>query len=330
MTEEKKYYTTEEAAKMLNKSKATIYNYIQKGLLVPLPDHKWRMLNTRVFPKEQVEELARKQEKKLGLTTTEAAKFLGVSRSTLHKLVKEGTIPAVQGTYRGRQIFYINQIDLEQFAGENAAYLQSERLKRRHYYDKERNIAFFQKFSTKAGREARLVFDTGGRWAFLFPDTHEVKSYEEGIFKEELAPSYELNYGKQNTSPGFLKMILPAKHPLTMEFFDMVYQQYEISNLLLHFDPADYDTLNDVEIHLKKTVLKEVPEHLFRFLDRYVTKGSLLYDKEGYLFIETDIETLTISLPKNLKEKIKKEGEKEGISMQEVVLRILAERNWEE
>ncbi|WP_281181753.1 helix-turn-helix domain-containing protein [Pseudobacillus wudalianchiensis] len=116
-----------------------------------------------------MEELARKQEKKLGLTTTEAAKFLGVSRSTLHKLVKEGTIPAIQGTYRGRQIFYINPIDLEQFAGENAAYLQSERLKRRDYYDKERNIAFFQKFSTKEGREARLVFDSGGRWHSCFP-----------------------------------------------------------------------------------------------------------------------------------------------------------------
>ncbi|OCA90306.1 hypothetical protein A8F95_21160 [Bacillus wudalianchiensis] len=164
----------------------------------------------------------------------------------------------------------------------------------------------------------------------MFPDTHEIKSYEEGVFKEELKPSYELNYGKPNTGPGFLKMVLPAKHPLTMEFFDIVYQQYELSNLLLHFTPTDYDALNEVEIHIKKTVLKEVPEHLFRFLDRYVAKGSLQYDKEGYLFIETDMETLTISLSKNLKEKIKKEAEGEGISMQEVILRILAERNWEE
>ena len=57
---------------------------------------------------------------------------------------------------------------------------------------------------------------------------------------------------------------------------------------------------------------------------------SLLYDKEGYLFMETDMETLTISLLKNLKEKLKREGGREGISMQEVVLQILAERNWEE
>jgi len=230
MSEERNYYTTEEAAKILNKTKATIYNYIRKGILVPLPNHKWRMLNTRVFPKEQVDELAEKQEKKLGLTTTEAAKFLGVSRSTIHKLVKEGAIPSVEGTYRGRNISYIGQADLEQFAAEHNHYLQSERLKKRNYYDKKKSIAFLQKFSTEEGREARLVLDADGKWAFLFPDTHEVISYEEGIYKEELKPSYELKYGKQNTSPGFMKIVLPAKHPLTMEFFDLLYQQYELSN----------------------------------------------------------------------------------------------------
>ena len=65
MTKYEEYYTVDEAAATLGRTKSTIYKYIQQGKLTPLKDHKWRMLPGALIPKSQVNNLLEKNRKKI-------------------------------------------------------------------------------------------------------------------------------------------------------------------------------------------------------------------------------------------------------------------------
>lgn len=329
MTKYDDYYTTEEAAELLNKSKATIYKYIKEGKLTPLQDHRWRMLRTKVFPKEQVDSLAEIQEKKLGLTTTEAANRLGVHRSTLYKFVKDGILPSIKGTMKGREVSFIKEEDLEKFSLENADYLNKEQLKKRSYLDSGTNTALFQKFESESGKVARIIFNKNGETAFLFED-NDICPYEVGIYKYELRPSYSLNSSnEQNKNPGYAKFIMPAKAQLTWEFLDYMYQQVNTVNILINMDSMEFDHLNNLEIYVKRAAISDVSVRLYEYLLRYVKEGELYYQNDGFLLIDTDIDSLTLYIPKKIKERMKERAIETGTSMQELALQVLQDVDWE-
>ncbi|OAH56837.1 hypothetical protein AWH48_19620 [Domibacillus aminovorans] len=324
MEDRNDYYTTKEVAALLNKSVPTIYKYVREGKLTPLPDHKWRMQSTRLFPKDQVEELKEKQEKKLGLTTSEAADYLGITRSTLFRFIKEEKIPSVKGTLRGREVSYINEEDLQRYAKENFDYLEQERIKKRTFYDKKQNIAFYQRFSSSKIEEARLIWDEKGEWQFLLLPSRKVVSYNEGIYKYDLCPFYSLTYGKNLTSPGFAKVTLPLNHPLTMQFIDLVYQQCDLSNVYIDFNEAFPHEMSEMSLLLKNTIFDNTNETISQYVKMHLVEGSLQINSES-MRIESDEVIFTLHMSKMLKDQIKRSAEEQRISMQEIANQILME-----
>ncbi|OMP65621.1 helix-turn-helix domain-containing protein [Domibacillus epiphyticus] len=322
MTDQNNFYTTKETAAILGKTVPTIYKYIREGKLTPLPDHKWRMQATRLFPKEQVEELKEKQEKKLGFTTTEAADFLGITRSTLLRFVKEEKIPSMKGTLRGREVSYIAEVDLQQFATENKTYLEQKRIQKRDYYDKKLNIAYYQRYSSESIEDARLVWDENGEWSFLLYPSRQLVSYNEGIYKHDLHPAYQVTYGKNMTTPGFAKITLPYDHPFTMQFMDILYQQCDLSNIYVDVHSASLGKQSAIDIMVKNSIFESVDEGLSRFVELHIVEGSVQIIGDR-IKIESNEEILTLHVEKSLKEQLKKAAEDQDTSMQEIANQIL-------
>lgn len=322
MTKYEEYYTVDEAAATLGRTKSTIYKYIQQGKLTPLEDHKWRMLPGALIPKSQVNNLLEKQEKKLGMTISEAAIKLDVHSSTIKRFINDGLLPSTIGTWRGKTVSFIEEDDLDHFFLNNEEYLRTEKLKRRDYYIKAQNIAYLQKFSSKNGLEARLLIDQEKNLQFLFPNTKELISFEEGIYKYELAPSYSLKFEVDTpTSPGQSIFSIPRYHPYTFEFLDTFYQENNIANMYLDFTNESFLT-----IYLRNTKIQGVSSSLYTFFHNHIIEGRCDYDEEQELMmVDAEIDTLMINLPKEIKDKIKRKADENKISMQKLVITILKE-----
>lgn len=315
------FYTIEQAAEILNRTRSTIYKYIQQGKIKPKEDHKWRMLPGTLIPKAQIDELATMQEEKKGYSFAEAADILGIHRTTVKRLADEGRIPYFKSNWRGREVSFINKEDLNTFKEQNQGYLDTERLKRRDFYLKDKNLGFYQKFLSPAGLEARLLVNEKRKLKFLFPNTKEVISYEEGIYKYELTPAYKLTSNDMNTSPGVAYFKLPRFNSFTFSIIDSLYSQSSISNLYMDHLQEDY-----LSLYVKNLVINDILYPVARFLDDHIQKGSCYYNEENQILsIESDVESLMVHLPKGLKDSIKQIAETQKISMQELAKRILEE-----
>lgn len=323
MSEEINNYTVKEAAAILEKTIPTIYSYIRKGKLQTIPLPKWRRKG-HLIPKEQVESLLRQQqeERRAGWTTAKVATFLGLSRTTVHRLIHEGKLPATKGTMSGKEAFYVDEQSVRLFAQEQEEYLQKERLKRRSFYDKEKNIAFYQHFSSPSVQEARLIWNHEREWSFLIIPTHESIPYNEGVYKQGLTPAYEIRYGEPSSMPGLAKIVMPLNHPLTMKCMDIIYSQCDIINLYMD---VDIISTNSLTLKMRQSILKDVPESVSTFMKDRLKEGVIRIEGETML-IASDIELLTIQLPIKLKDKLRKSSEAENKDMQDIIVECLEEK----
>ncbi|MFL0364589.1 MULTISPECIES: helix-turn-helix domain-containing protein [Pseudobacillus] len=315
-----KGYTIEEAATILNKSKSTIYKYIKEGKLTLLT--YWEKRGMRLLSKKDVENLAKEQkDEKLGWTTAETAQFLGLSRSTIQHFIHEGQLPAIKGKMQGKDAYYIKEEDVRIFGKKHERYIRREYIKRRPFYDREHNIALYQRFSSPSINEARLIWDKKKKWQFMILPTREILSFHEGIYRHLLTPDYALTYGEQIGHPGLATATLPLDHPLTFQWIDIIYQQSDLANIYFEFDAVSPTMLT---IKLKNTVFENVSLQLSSFLKERIEEGRIEVTGKQVL-IESGMDLMTIQLPSKLKEKIRQKAEKEKTNMQKVVLNILDE-----
>jgi hypothetical protein len=99
---------------------------------------------------------------------------------------------------------------------------------------------------------------------------------------------------------------------------DLIYQHVKAANLYI-------EMIEDrLVLHMKDTILHGVSDELGYFLKRQLVQGRARYSSEHEaLSIESDEELLSVYLPREIKEWLKKEAEEKSTNMQEIAGEII-------
>ncbi|PHG70951.1 excisionase, partial [Bacillus cereus] len=106
--------TTKEAADLLGVTVQTILKKEKDGLIECVYKDNWKQFGSKIFYLEDIERLKNKNEVK-GLSTKEVAEILNVAPSTIFTYIKSGKLPATMVEKRGKQVYIIDEEDLEIF-----------------------------------------------------------------------------------------------------------------------------------------------------------------------------------------------------------------------
>jgi excisionase family DNA binding protein len=311
------YYTTKQVAEVLNKSIPTIYKYIQDEKLIPVEDF-WRANRGKLFDKEAVDAFKQTLDGNSGMTISEAAVYLETTRSAVQTYLDEGLIPFDKKEWRNKDVTYIQKMDLDEFKETSQRRMQQDRIKQRIFYDRKKNYAFYQRFSSDKISEARLI-RMKDQWAFLILPSGEHVSFNEGIYKFELTPDYPLTFGKRTGTPGYAKIsALPLHYSLTRHFIDLLYQQGSIANIYMDIQESH------ISIMLKELSFHDVSEGMAPFLESKLTEGQLITHQKQ-IKIESSETNLSLAVSNDIKNKIKEMADQQDTSMQEIASRIIEE-----
>ncbi|WP_050184483.1 helix-turn-helix domain-containing protein [Domibacillus robiginosus] len=315
------FYTTKEAAEHLGKSAVTIGHYIRIGKLTPVED-LWGGHRGHLFEKSAVDQLKAEldKEKPTGIMTGEAAAYLGVTRAVLQSYLQEQLIPFQKITWRSREVAIIQKADLELFQEVHKERLVEDRLKQRLFYDRKKQLAFYQRFSSGTIQEARLIQNEQKEWLFLIMDTNTQISFEEGVYKHELKPDYTLSFGKRTGTPGYAKLTLPLQLSFTRQFLDLLYEQFDLSNVYMDIRAEN----NSLILYVKDVLFSGVEnaETLGHFLESKIEEGFVASNAHQ-IRIESAEKSLSIYLPAHIKKKIKQAATEQGTTMQEIAKNII-------
>lgn len=318
MIEGTSHLTTQQAATILGVTEKTIYNYVKDKKLKPKNIDNWQIEGFYYFASEDIERLLEAQ-KRPGKTTSEVAEMLGVSSTTIFRYIKDGKLPATQGTLNGRTVYFIKEEDAENF---NTSHIQANKRKKKDFYSKKIGYALFQLFVQEdTGSSARIISINGAEGVALTNNDQEITLEE--LKKLKYSPAYSLNH-KPNTKKGFVKFIFKKPHhqvkSAVYRILDLFYAHTGPLNMRIQIND------DEMVVEVKPTFLpinKNDYITEIEIMNHHLKEGKVLTRLKG-IMIDTKFEGLHINFPEMLKAQIKQRASLEGKSMEEVVIECLS------
>ncbi|KZE67968.1 hypothetical protein AWM68_17500 [Fictibacillus phosphorivorans] len=307
--------TTKDAAEKLGVKSSTIHKYVKEGKLKPVYGDNWHIDATKLFYEDDVLEL-KKELAKPGISTGEAAELLGLHKTTITQYINKGLIHAEKKTYRGRELNFISPEELERF---KLSYESKQKRERKDFYDKETGYAWFQSFEDKEGnRNNRILLNQNGD-PYLSTSQNEDISIED-IKPEGYKPVYLIKDHDYIHKRGYAKFTFKPSEDV-YSIIELFYRNLGPKNLKLNLREDHF-----IEVEVKPILIKEeINEIQLSTLNNSLEEGNIIVRHDG-VFIDSDLEIITIAAPSGLKKKIKQDSEKDNISMEDVVLNILKEK----
>lgn len=315
----KEYVTTDEAAKILGVSTQTIYKYEKEQKLTSLYDHKWRMRKTKLFKREDVELLKQKFDKP-GLTTGEAAEQAGVTPATILTYIKKEQLPAFMKKYKGKDLYFIKQEDLNEFLSSKEFQIQEKKRERKQFYDKDKGYVLYQSLQTENGQLARILeLDREGKVVTSDGESLNLQQAKEQGF----TPVNGIVDHPYSTKRGYAKFRFVKPHNIVSNIYDIIeafYQNAGPQNIRLNTED-EYIVMEVKPVSLPFT--KEKDQSIINLIQHYLIEGKIIFDIEG-IFIESDLEPFIIHIPSDMKEFIRKKASAENKSMEELAIQAFS------
>ncbi|MGG0262521.1 helix-turn-helix domain-containing protein, partial [Bacillus mycoides] len=161
--------TTKEAADLLGVTVQTILKKEKDGLIECVYKNNWKQFGSKIFYLEDIERLKNKEEVK-GLSTKEAAEILNVAPSTIFTYIKSGKLPATMVEKRGKQVYLIDEEELEIFMLD---YEKAKTKERKTFITKiqDKDIYLYQLLRhLHTGKTARVIEINGADGKILTED----------------------------------------------------------------------------------------------------------------------------------------------------------------
>ncbi|NRD80969.1 helix-turn-helix domain-containing protein [Bacillus sp. BRMEA1] len=311
----KEFVTTDEAAEILGVSTQTIYKYEKEKKLSSLYDHKWRMRKTKLFKREDVEQL-KQSFNKPGLTTGEAAERVGVTPATIHTYIKKDQLPAFIHHYKGKDLYFIKEEDLNEFLSSKEFQLQEKKRERKQFYDKDSGFILYQSLKTVNGQLARILeLDGVGKVVTSDGESLTLQQAMERGFE----PCTKIADHPYSTKRGYAKFRFIKPHNINSAIYDILeacYQHAGPQNIRLNTED-EYIVMEVKPVSLPFT--KERDSSIINLIQNYIIEGKIIYDLDG-IFIESDLEPFIIHIPSEMKEFIRKKAASENKSMEELAI----------
>jgi excisionase family DNA binding protein len=315
MTNEKETLTTKEAAELLKVQPSTIHKYVKDGKLEPVYVTNWQIDATKLFFKEDIEKL--KQEfSKPGITTGEAAELLGIHHTTISQYIQKGLIKAEKKPYKGRDIYFIEPEEIENFKSTHEFKRKKEQ---KEFFDKETGFAWFQSFTDVHGNQNNRILLDGEGEALLVRDNGK-KITLNNIVAAGYSPVVSIPDIDYISKRGYAKFIFNQT--------DLFYSIIEL--FYLHLGPKNMKVSlqedRTLKVEIKPIYIKsQLPNEILQELRISLLEGSISNRLDG-IVINSDLETITVAVPSELKELIRKEAEVTQRTIEEVVLSVLKDK----
>ncbi|MEF7638180.1 helix-turn-helix domain-containing protein [Bacillus thuringiensis] len=310
--------TTKEAADLLGVTIQTILKKEKDGLIECVYKDNWKQFGSKIFYLEDIERLKNKEEVK-GLSTKEAAEILNVAPSTIFTYIKSGKLPATMVEKRGKQVYVIDEEDLEIF---QLDYEKTTTKERKTFITKiqDEEIYLYQLLTHQHTRKkARVIEINGGDGKIL---TEEEEIFPLSAYKEHNYSFEPFQKQAVITKRGYLSFSFKKPqlfNSITYNLINLFYKELGVTNMRLTI------TSDTIKLEIKPFILQVNPLHFqeeIRYLHSHMKSGSILPHVEGVYF-RSNIEPLTFHADYEFKQKVVQMAADASMGQEEFLLQAV-------
>ncbi|ANS52270.1 excisionase [Bacillus thuringiensis] len=308
--------TTKEAADILGVTTQTLLKKEKEGVLACVYKENWKQFGSKIFYLEDIERLRQKEEGTKGLSTKEAAEILDVAPSTIFTYIKSGKLPATMVEKRGKQVYLIDEEELEIFMLD---YEKTKTKEKKTFMTKvqEEDIYLYQIFTHQnTGKTARVIEINGADGKILTEDEEifPLSTYKEREYSFEPFHKQAVITKRGYVSFSFKKPQL--FHSITYNLINLFYKELGVTNMRLS---VSSDT---IKLEIKPFVLQVDPlqfQEEIKYLHSHMKSGTILPHVEG-IYFKGNVESLTFHADHEFKQKIVKMAADADIGQEEFLL----------
>ncbi|MDT3499040.1 helix-turn-helix domain-containing protein [Bacillus toyonensis] len=310
--------TTKEAADLLGVTVQTILKKEKAGLIECVYKNNWKQFGSKIFYLEDIERLKNKDEVK-GLSTKEAAQILNVAPSTIFTYIKSGKLPATMVEKRGKQVYLIDEEELEIFMLD---YEKNKTKERKTFITKiqDEDIYLYQLLRhLHTGKIARVIEINGADGKILTEDEEifPLSTYKEHDFSFEPLQKQAVITKRGYLSFSFKKPQL--FNSITYNLINLFYKELGVTNMRLTI------TSDTIELEIKPFVLQIEPlqfQEEIKHLHFHMKSGTILPHVEG-IYFKSNVEPLTFHADHEFKQKVVRMAADAGIGQEEFLLQAV-------
>ncbi|OUB26315.1 excisionase [Bacillus thuringiensis serovar yunnanensis] len=310
--------TTKEAADLLGVTVQTILKKEKDGLIECVYKNNWKQFGSKIFYLEDIERLKNKDEVK-GLSTKEAAEILNVASSTVFSYIKSGKLPATMVEKRGKQVYLINEEELEIFMLD---YEKTKTNERKTFITKiqDEDIYLYQLLRhSHTGKIARVIEINGADGKVL---TEDEEIFPLSTYKEHDYFFEPIQKQAVITKRGYLSFLFKKPqlvNSITYNLINLFYKELGVTNMRLNISS---DT---IRLEIKPFVLQIEPlqfQEEIKYLHSHMKSGMIIPHVEG-IYFKSNVEPLTFHADYEFKKKVIQMAENAGMGQEEFLLQAV-------
>ncbi|OPA10899.1 helix-turn-helix domain-containing protein [Bacillus cereus] len=310
--------TTKEAADLLGVTVQTILKKEKDGLIECVYKDNWKQFGSKIFYLEDIERLINKNEVK-GLSTKEVAEILNVAPSTIFTYIKSGKLPATMIEKRGKQVYLIDEEELEIFMLD---YEKTKTKERKTFITKiqQEEIYLYQLLTHKhTGKTARVIEFNGADGKVL---TEDEEMFLLSTYKEHDYSFEPFNKKAVITKRGYLSFLFKKPqlfHSITYNLINLFYKELGVTNMRLSISS---DT---IRLEIKPLVLQIDPlqfQEEVKYLHSHMKSGTILPHVEG-IYFKSNVEPLTFHADYEFKQRVVQMAADAGMGQEEFLLQAV-------
>ncbi|MED0970798.1 helix-turn-helix domain-containing protein [Bacillus paramycoides] len=310
--------TTKEAADLMGVTVQTILKKEKEGLIECVYKDNWKQFGSKIFYLEDIERLMNKEEVQ-GLSTKEAAEILNVAPSTIFTYIKSGKLPATMVEKRGKQVYAIDEEELEIF---QLNYKKTTTKERKAFITKihDTDTYLYQLITHQHTEKSARIIEINGTDGKIITEDEEIFPLSK---YKELGYSFK-PFKKQAviTKRGYLSFTFKKPqlfHSISYNLINLFYKELGVTNMRLTTMP---DT---IKLEIKPFVLQVDPlqfQEEIKYLHSHMKSGSILPHVEG-IYFKSNVEPLTFHADHEFKQKVVKMANDAGMGQEDFLLQAV-------
>ena len=310
--------TTKEAANLLGVTVQTILKKEKDGLIECVYKDNWKQFGSKIFYLEDIERLKNINKVK-GLSTKEVAEILNVAPSTIFTYIKSGKLPATMVEKRGKQVYLIDEEELEIFMLD---YEKTKTKERKTFITKiqDEDIYLYQLLTHQHNGKTARVIEINGADGKILTEDEEIFSLS--TYKEHDYTFEPFIKKAVITKRGYLSFSFKKPqlfNSITYNLINLFYKELGVTNMRLSI-------LSDtIRLEIKPFVLQVDPlqfQEEIRYLHSHMKSGTILPHVEG-IYFKSNVEPLTFHADHEFKQKVVQMAAEAGMRQEEFLLQAV-------
>jgi len=265
-----------------------------------------------------IEEFAKDYKRPEGHTLSEVSKIVGLHVTTLQKHIKDGTLDASKIDFKGKATYFVSNESLASFQEED--YVNKSKAKRKSFFTRDKQFYLYQSFRNETTNDYGRIVEIEYNIPTLLT-AHGKKITGAAITDNGYEPIYNVGSFKRITKKIYasFNFVLPNDiRSKDYRIFDFIYQYIGAENI--NIDRVQNRVIIKVKplfVQLEKQYLDDYKE-TFTFFVSIVKEGTV-QERHNGIYIGSEFESITINVPKSIKEQLRMLANKSDLSIEDYV-----------